>query len=88
MPPAYSFNTDYIFWLPQLEQIRNVILVGEIPDQDVINLFSSVNLVGTVENEYSRENGTTIYLLKGAIKDVSGRINLEAKERINKFDFF
>jgi hypothetical protein len=88
MPQAYSFNTDYIFWLPQKKEIRNVVLVGDIPDQDVIDLFTSVKLIGQVENEYAREKGATIYLLSGAFKDVSDRINTEARERISKFDIF
>jgi hypothetical protein len=88
MPQAYSFNTDYIFWMPKKKNIRNVVLVGDIPDQDVIDLFTSVKLIGKVENEYAREKGATIYLLSGAFNDVSLRINKEATERIQKFDIF
>jgi hypothetical protein len=65
-----------------------VILVGEKPDQDVIDLFTSVQLIGVVENEYSREKGTPIYLLYGAKNNVSGIITQEAAERIKTFDIF
>jgi hypothetical protein len=88
MQEAYSFNTDYIYWIPKKMEIRNVVLVGEKPDQDVIDLFTSVKLIGVVENEYSREKGTPIYLLYGAKNDVSGRITQEATERIKTFDIF
>jgi len=88
MHEAYSFNTDYIYWIPQKMDIRNVVLIGEKPDQDVIDLFTSVKLIGVVENEYSREKGTPIYLLYGAKNDVFGRITQEATERIKTFDIF
>jgi len=88
MHEAYSFNTDYIYWIPQKMNIRNVVMVGEKPDQEVIDLFTSVKLIGVVKNEYSREKGTPIYLLYGAKNNVSGRIIQEATERIKTFDIF
>jgi hypothetical protein len=88
MPPAYAFNTDYIYWMPRLSEIKNVVLIGEKPKQEIVDLFNSVTLIGMVENEYSREKGTPIYLLTGAKTDIAARINQEALDRIKKFDLF
>ena len=33
MKEAYSFATDYIFWLPHLTTIRNIILVGVVENE-------------------------------------------------------
>lgn len=88
MPEAYSFNTDYIYWMPHQAGIRNILLVGNKPSQEVINKFTEIKLVGVVENEYAREKGTAIYLLIGANSDVSGMINKIAEERKLKFDIF
>ncbi len=88
MPPAYAFNTDYIYWMPRLTEIKNVVLIGEKPKQEIVDLFNSVKLIGMVENEYSREKGTPIYLLTGAKTDIAARINQEAADRIKTFDLF
>lgn len=66
MPEAYTFNTDYIYWLPHLKTIQNILLVGKEPGQEVIDMFKDFKQVGVVENEYAREKDTGIYLLTGA----------------------
>jgi len=65
MPEAYSFNTDYIYWIPQIKKITNILLVGNSPSQDIVDTFSDCKLVGVVENEFAREKNTGIYLLTG-----------------------
>jgi hypothetical protein len=52
---AYSFNTDYIYWLPHMESIRNVILVGKKPDDEEIKMFENFEFTGSVENEFARD---------------------------------
>jgi hypothetical protein len=88
MPEAYSFNTDYIFWLPHLEKIQNILLVGNKPSDKVTGMFSEIKLTGTVENEYAREKNTGIYLLLGA-KDLFTPVfyNL-VEDRKKKLDIF
>ena len=88
MPEAYSFNTDYIYWLPYQSQVRNILLVGQKPSQKVIDMFAEIKLIGAVENEFAREKGTSIYLLTGGNDEVSGMINKLAEERKAKFDIF
>ena len=88
MPEAYSFNTDYIYWLPRMKRIKNIVLVGKEPDKNILKLFTSVTLVGTVENEFAREKGTKIYLLSGAIPAFTGLFYKIADERMNNFEIF
>jgi hypothetical protein len=88
MPEAYSFNTDYIYWLPRLNKIRNIVLIGDQPEQEVIDLFTGFKMVGKVEYEFARERNTGIYLLTGGNSEVTERVYKEADERKEKFDIF
>jgi hypothetical protein len=88
MPEAYSFCTDYIFWIPEIEKIQNVILIGEMPEKEVIKLFDACILVGTVENNNAREKGTQIYLLKGAKEDLKKMYYMLKNSKISNFDIF
>jgi hypothetical protein len=88
MSEAFSFNTDYIFWLPHLDKIKNILLVGNKPHDDVLDLFTDCILVGEVKNEYARENGTGIYLLRGAKSEFTPLFYRMANKRIAEFDIF
>jgi hypothetical protein len=74
---AVSLNADYINWFPlQRMQIKNVILIQDADDDDKERnkerlLFKTVTTVGTIENIYAREKGTTIYLLKDATTSIN-----------------
>jgi 4-amino-4-deoxy-L-arabinose transferase-like glycosyltransferase len=87
-PQAYSFNTDYIFWLPEIKHIRNVLLVGNKPQEDASGMFKEIRLSGTVENQYAREKGTQIWVLKGANDDFTNWFYKQKHERIKNFDFY
>ena len=68
--------------------IENVILVQGPWDDDPERkreapLFDSISLIGEVENEYARDKGTRVYLLKSAKKD----INALLKEEIDNKKF-
>jgi hypothetical protein len=86
---ALTLDADYINWYP-LDKviIENVILVQGPWDDDPerkreAQLFDSITLIGVVENEYARDKGTRVYLLKGAKKD----INAILKEEIHNKKF-
>jgi len=64
------------------------VLVGKEPDKNILKLFTSVQLVGTVENDYAREKGTKIYLLSGARLAFTGLFYKIAGERIKNFEIF
>jgi hypothetical protein len=85
---AYSLQSDYIYWIPNNIDIKNMILVGDIPPEEVIGMFDSYALVGTVENEFARENGTGIYLMLGANSETSELFYKMIEERKKDFDIF
>ena len=60
MPEAYAYNTDYIYWLPRIEKIQNILLVGKDPGQRITSQFKECKLMGVVENSYAREFNTEI----------------------------
>jgi hypothetical protein len=88
MAEAFSFNTDYIYWLPRLDRIQNILLVGKEPGNEIKAKFREVKLIGIVENEMAREKGTGIYLLTGANDDVTAIFYSRANDRIKRFDIF
>ena len=61
MPEAYAYNTDYIYWLPRLQIIQNILIVGKNPGQQITGQFKDYNLMGVLENPYAREFGIEIY---------------------------
>jgi hypothetical protein len=63
---AYSFNTDYIYWLPRLDKIQNILLIGDKPAKELTGMFKNYKLTGVVQTSYAREQDTGIYLLTGA----------------------
>jgi hypothetical protein len=88
MPEAYSFATDYIYWLPRMKKIQNILIVGDPPRKEVTDLFKETRLIGTVENEYAREKGTSVYLMTGANSFVTDLFYKLAEDRKKKFDIF
>jgi hypothetical protein len=88
LPECYSFCTDYIFWIPESENYKYMILIGNEPSNEVKALFSDIRLVGSVENEYAREKGTGIYLFKGASSKFSEAFYEIRKDRIDKNDIY
>ena len=83
---AVSFNADYINWIPLHKEIKNVILVQEAGDDDSARTrekpwFNTIELVGENDNPYSREEGTKIYLLRGAKININKLIEKEIEER-------
>ncbi|MBC8006298.1 MAG: glycosyltransferase family 39 protein [Verrucomicrobia bacterium] len=88
MPEAYSFNTDYIYWIPRLKEIKNVLLVGDTPDDREIALFAVFRQTGKVENEYAIEKNTPIYLLTGARPNFTAYFYEELDRRKAEFDIF
>jgi len=87
-PESYAFNTDHIYWLPQLDTIQNIVHVGNKPNDQVLAWFTDCKFIGSVESEYSREKGTSIYLLIGSKPGFTDAFYKVADERKMKFDIF
>jgi Dolichyl-phosphate-mannose-protein mannosyltransferase len=86
---AVSFNADYINWIPLTKNIKNVILVKEVNDDDTTRtkekpLFDSVALIGRNNNRYSRELGTRIFLLKRARVNINPILAKEIEKHKNR----
>lgn len=83
---AVTTNADYIDWFPFEREWKDVILVVESaydddPDRtEERPLFDTVYVAGRIENEFAREFGTTIYILKSAKIDLKARIREEIEE--------
>lgn len=84
---ALSMNADYIHWYP-LEQfeIVNVILVQVKSDDDPERkrerkFFKEVRRIGKITNPYAREEGTCVYLLKGAKVSINNILREEIDSR-------
>ena len=88
MPEAYAYNTDYIYWMPRLKKIKNILLVGKNPGEKVTGQFKECKLMGTVENSYAREFNTEIYLLTGANDFFTTIFYNNVEERKKKLDIF
>lgn len=88
MKEAYSFNTDYIYWLPEIKNIKNVLLVGELPDEKVVGMFEGMIKTDSVVNQYAREKGTGIFLFTGAYPEFTKFFYDEAERRKRELDIF
>jgi hypothetical protein len=88
MAQAYSFSTDYLFWIPTEGTITNILLVGNAPSETIQKLFEHFSKVAEVENPYARERGTSIFLLLGAKKEFSEIFKNEMKRRKKEMDCF
>jgi len=73
---AVSMNADYINWIPLNKPINNIVLVQEASDDDPQRnrerpWFEKIEMRGMIEDPYSRERGTKIYLLRAAKVDIN-----------------
>jgi len=88
MPECYSFNTDYIYWLPHLDTIKNIVFVGVKPHPSVLKMFGECKPIGIIENEYAREKGTAIYLFKDIQPEFTRWFYKTARQRRENWDIF
>jgi len=88
MAEAYSFNTDYLFWIPDNLKIKNLLLVGDLPDEKILKLFEHFTKVDEVKNPDAREKGTSIFLLTGANEGFAIFFRNELNRRKREMDCF
>lgn len=86
---AVSLNADYINWFRLDKEIRHIIRVKEVGDNGkefVVSqpYFESVSKFGEIANEFAREKGTGIFLLKNANIDVNKALAKEIAEHKNR----
>jgi len=69
LPPAYSNNASFLYWMPRDFDRFDVLLLVTDDKQEMqhsfIKEFEAVRLVDSIANPYAREDGSLIILLKG-----------------------
>lgn len=79
---AVSFNADYIDWFDLKTPYVNLIRVKTLGDDaqemaETSPYFETAVHAGSIENQYAREFGTTIFVFVGAKIDINPRIGEE-----------
>ncbi len=69
LPPAYSDNASFLYWMPENYDQFDVLLLVTDDKQEMqhrfIKEFKEVRLIDSIANPYSREYGSLIILMKG-----------------------
>jgi len=83
---AVSLNADYINWFRLDKEIRHIIRVKEILDNGkelIVShpYFENVSRFDEITNEFAREKGTTIYLLRKSKVNVNEILQKEIYEQ-------
>jgi hypothetical protein len=69
LPPAYSDNASFLYWMPRDYDRFDVLLLVTDDRQEMqhrfIKEFKAVRLVDSIANPYAIEDGSLIILLKG-----------------------
>jgi hypothetical protein len=86
---AVSMEADYPNWVQLDKEIKHVILVQTVYDDDKNRekekpLFEFVGLVDSITTPFAREFDTKIYLLKNAKQDINKIIREDIEEAKNK----
>lgn len=81
---AVSINADYIDWFPKVIEYKNVIRIKEAGEDFEAEkvYFEEVILIGQIENEFAREKGTSIALLKNAKVDIRAIVEHDIAEAL------
>jgi hypothetical protein len=69
IPPVYSDNASFLYWMPDKLDFDNIILITDDKQEmqhAFIRNFRSAVLADSITNFYSREQGSLIIVLKGA----------------------
>jgi hypothetical protein len=69
LPPPYSANASFLYWLPQNFHPRNLLLLTDDPhemEHDFIRNFTSAVVMDSITAPFARERGDLIIYLKGA----------------------
>lgn len=86
---AVSMNADYINWIRLDKEIKHVIRIKEADDRGeeltkTQPYFESVTKAGEITNEFAREKGASIYLMRNAKVNVNTIVQKEIDERKRK----
>jgi hypothetical protein len=78
LPVTYSDNASFFYWMPPKLQFDNLVLVTDDEDEmqhPFIKEFKSAVLFDSITNNYAREKGSLIIVLKGANEQFTKMFN-------------
>lgn len=83
---AFSFNADYLNWMPTDKMYKHVLLIKEKEDDDPQRnkekpIFDSVYLAAQRINQFAREDTIAVYVLKNANIDIRPILRDEVQKR-------
>ncbi|MBD8346562.1 glycosyltransferase family 39 protein [Dysgonomonas sp. HGC4] len=83
---AVSFNADYINWFDLSKEIKNIIMVHDLTDNDLDRdkerpLFETVEYFDEIKTPLARERGTRIHIMRDAKTDINKLVLQEIEER-------
>ena len=83
---AVSFSADYVNWFDLSKPVKNIIIIKEAKnaDKELIEkdrYFVNSTIVGSIENHYAREKGTTVFLFENAKVNVNNYLQSELNKR-------
>jgi 4-amino-4-deoxy-L-arabinose transferase-like glycosyltransferase len=84
LPPAFSDDASFLFWLPSDLDISHIILIDFKPrrtDDIVFGHFRSVQLMDSVNQDFAREMRAKIYLYGDADDSLNAVIRRVIRER-------
>lgn len=87
---AVCMSSDYLKWFGlDNRTIRHIILVQESDDDDPerkkeADLFEHIEAIGMVTDTFAREQGTRVYLLQNATKDINQLLHQEIDPLLEK----
>jgi len=83
LPEAFSDNASFLYWMPDSLHFDNILLLTDDEkemEHPFLKNFSSVILSDSITNNYAREKGDLILLLKG----MNETMRQAFKEKIRK----
>ena len=94
LPEPASFADAFVLWAPERidPSISDFIYVNDQMGEDVQHLFNKITVIGAVENQYAREQGTTVWLCQeprtpfnefweDRLQQVTAQLNLPVRSR-------
>jgi 4-amino-4-deoxy-L-arabinose transferase-like glycosyltransferase len=70
--PVYSFSDSYRLWVPEFlpPAVQNMVYINDELGEDIQALFSDIQLIGSVQDTFAREFGTSVYLCRKPKSDL------------------
>ncbi|HZW71760.1 MAG TPA: hypothetical protein VFF57_12850, partial [Hanamia sp.] len=88
LPTVYSANASFLYWLPENVQVYNMILITDDENEmqrPFLKDFTTAILSDSITDNYAREKGSLILILKGANNKFNELFSQKIKSAKEKF---